>query len=166
VGGVATQRPSVPGADMSLSPDAAAAAVAADFDEDAPDESPRVPVQRKKISIRPIPEARKRQVTFMKRKKGLLKKAKELSILCNCEMAVLIFDKHNQCFQFASGDVEETLARFERSAADPAVQREHKTNADVRAARCHPPKMPPAQDASRARRPSGCAQHHHCHPHT
>ena len=42
-------------------------------------ESPRVPVQRKKISIRPIPEARKRQVTFMKRKKGLLKKAKELS---------------------------------------------------------------------------------------
>ena len=37
-------------------------------------EEARVPVQRKKISIRPIPEARKRQVTFMKRKKGLLKK--------------------------------------------------------------------------------------------
>lgn len=32
----------------------------------------------------------------MKRKKGLLKKAKELSILCDCDMAVIIFDKHNQ----------------------------------------------------------------------
>ncbi len=95
-------------------------------------EDPREPVQRKKISIRPIPEARKRQVTFMKRKKGLLKKAKELSILCNCDMAVLIFDKNNQCFQFASGDIAETLARFEQAAKDPDVQREHKTNADVR----------------------------------
>lgn len=100
--------------------------------EDSGAEEERGPVQRKKISIRPIPEARKRQVTFMKRKKGLLKKAKELSILCNCEMAVLIFDKHKQSFQFASGDMEKTLARFEEAVEDPSVQREHKTNADVR----------------------------------
>ena len=106
--------------------------------EDSGAEEGRGPVQRKKISIRPIPEARKRQVTFMKRKKGLLKKAKELSILCNCEMAVLIFDKHKQCFQFASGDIEETLARFEEAVEDPSMQREHKTNADVRHASLPP----------------------------
>ena len=47
-------------------------------------------------------------------------------------MAVLIFDKHNQCFQFASGDIAETLARFEQAVEDPSTQREHKTNADVR----------------------------------
>jgi hypothetical protein len=46
-------------------------------------------------------------------------------------MAVLIFDKHNQCFQFASGDIAETLSRFEQAVEDPDVQREHKTNADV-----------------------------------
>ena len=110
----------------------------------------RVPVQRKKISIRPIPEARKRQVTFMKRKKGLLKKAQELSILCDCEMAVLIFDKHNQCFQFASGDMDATLERFQRSLSDPAVQREHKTNGDVRHRAHHPirPLRPLQADAS------------------
>jgi hypothetical protein len=102
-------------------------------------ESPREPQQRKKISIRPIPEARKRQVTFMKRKKGLLKKAKELSILCDCDMAVLIFDKHNQCFQFASGDIEKTLERFERSITEGSgVYRESKTNKDVRGASSTP----------------------------
>ena len=124
-------------------------------------ESPRVPVQRKKISIRPIPEARKRQVTFMKRKKGLLKKAKELSILCNCEMAVLIFDKHNQCFQFASGDVEETLARFQQAVEDPSAQREHKTNHDVRA-RSAPLRL--FTHAHRARRPRRSA-HRPCSHH-
>jgi hypothetical protein len=47
-------------------------------------------VGRKKVDIRPIPEGRKRQVTFMKRKAGLLKKAMELSILCGCEMGAYI----------------------------------------------------------------------------
>ena len=45
-----------------------------------------VAVGKKKVDIQPIPEGRKRQVTFMKRKSGLLKKAMELSILCQCDM--------------------------------------------------------------------------------
>ena len=44
------------------------------------------------MDIRPIPEGRKRQVTFMKRKTGLLKKAMELSILCQCDVGLLIYD--------------------------------------------------------------------------
>ena len=38
------------------------------------------------MDIRPIPEGRKRQVTFMKRKNGLLKKAMELYVLVVSEM--------------------------------------------------------------------------------
>ena len=53
------------------------------------------------------------QVTFTKRKNGLLKKARELSILCDCEIAVLIFNNTNgRCFEFASGDTSRTLTRF------------------------------------------------------
>jgi len=52
-------------------------------------------------------------VTFTKRKNGLLKKARELSILCDCEIAVLIFNNTNgRCFEFASSDTSRTLTRF------------------------------------------------------
>lgn len=97
--------------------------------------SPEQPIQRKKIAIRPIAEVRKRHVTFQKRKKGLLKKARELSILCGCDMAVVIFDQQGQCFQFASHDIDKTLSRFESSIAQGSgIFRESKTNADVSAA--------------------------------
>lgn len=38
---------------------------------------------RKKIVIKPITDERLRNITFNKRKAGLLKKAAELSMLCN-----------------------------------------------------------------------------------
>jgi hypothetical protein len=41
---------------------------------------------RKKIEIQRIADERNRQVTFAKRKFGLLKKAYELSVLCDCGM--------------------------------------------------------------------------------
>lgn len=41
---------------------------------------------RNKIIIKKIPNERSRQSTFMKRKHGLIKKAMELSILCDCEV--------------------------------------------------------------------------------
>ena len=51
---------------------------------------------RKKISIARISDERNRQVTFTKRKFGLMKKAYELSVLCDCEIAVIIFNSHNK----------------------------------------------------------------------
>ena len=47
-----------------------------------------------------------RQVTFTKRKFGLMKKAYELSVLCDCEIAVIIFNSHNKLFQYASTDMD------------------------------------------------------------
>ena len=69
-------------------------------------------VGRKKVDIRPIPEGRKRQVTFMKRKTGLLKKAMELSILCQCDMAVVIFNHNGKLYDYGSTDIHKTIRRF------------------------------------------------------
>ncbi len=46
---------------------------------------------RKKIKIEKISQSKNRQVTFNKRRVGLMKKAMELSILCDCDIALIIF---------------------------------------------------------------------------
>ncbi|NXU05781.1 MEF2A factor, partial [Buphagus erythrorhynchus] len=45
-------------------------------------------------------------VTFTKRKFGLMKKAYELSVLCDCEIALIIFNSSNKLFQYASTDMD------------------------------------------------------------
>ena len=67
---------------------------------------------RKKISIQRISDERNRQVTFTKRKFGLMKKAYELSVLCDCEIAVIIFNSHNKLFQYASTDMDKVLLKY------------------------------------------------------
>ncbi|KAF9663355.1 hypothetical protein SADUNF_Sadunf17G0041200 [Salix dunnii] len=44
---------------------------------------------RKKIQIKKIDNTTARQVTFSKRRRGLFKKAYELSILCDAEIALM-----------------------------------------------------------------------------
>ena len=39
------------------------------------------------------------KVTFTKRKFGLMKKAYELSVLCDCEIALIVFNSTNKLFQ-------------------------------------------------------------------
>ena len=63
-------------------------------------ESP--PMGRGKIEIKKIENANSRQVTFSKRRNGLLKKAYELGDLCDAEVAVIIFSNTGKLFEFAS----------------------------------------------------------------
>ncbi|KAG1149750.1 hypothetical protein G6F38_002563 [Rhizopus arrhizus] len=68
---------------------------------------------RRKIRIEPIKDDRNRQVTFLKRKQGLMKKAYELSVLCNCEVALIIFNnQNNKLIQYASTDIDNVLIRY------------------------------------------------------
>lgn len=68
---------------------------------------------RKKIRIQPITDDRNRQVTFLKRKYGLMKKAYELSVLCNCEIALIILNNsNNKLVQYASNDIDKVLMRY------------------------------------------------------
>jgi len=67
---------------------------------------------RNKITIERIASERNRQATFTKRKNGLIKKAMELSILCDCEIALIIFSSNNKLFQYASSDMDKLLLRY------------------------------------------------------
>lgn len=54
---------------------------------------------RRKISIAPIKDDRNRQVTFLKRKNGLFKKAYELGVLCSADVAVIVFNANGKLFE-------------------------------------------------------------------
>lgn len=51
--------------------------------------------------------------TFLKRKGGLFKKAHELSVLCSVDVAVIIFGHNKKLYEFSSGDITETIGRYQ-----------------------------------------------------
>ncbi|KAJ7943782.1 MADS-box transcription factor [Quillaja saponaria] len=57
---------------------------------------------RGKIVIRRIDNLTNRQVTFSKRRKGLIKKAKELAILCDAEVGLVIFSSTGKLYEYSS----------------------------------------------------------------
>ncbi|KAI9169508.1 hypothetical protein LWI28_013330 [Acer negundo] len=69
---------------------------------------------RGKIEIKKIENANSRQVTFSKRRAGLLKKAQELAILCDAEVAVIIFSNTGKLFEFSSSGMKRTLSRYNK----------------------------------------------------
>ncbi|RRT60471.1 hypothetical protein B296_00021090 [Ensete ventricosum] len=54
---------------------------------------------RGKIEIKRIENTTSRQVTFCKRRNGLLKKAYELSVLCDAEVALVVFSSRGRLFE-------------------------------------------------------------------
>ncbi|WZZ18487.1 hypothetical protein YC2023_111576 [Brassica napus] len=66
---------------------------------------------REKIQIRKIDNATARQVTFSKRRRGLFKKAEELSVLCDADVALIIFSSTGKLFEFCSSSMREVLER-------------------------------------------------------
>ncbi|XP_016140392.1 myocyte-specific enhancer factor 2A isoform X2 [Sinocyclocheilus grahami] len=82
---------------------------------------------RKKIQITRIMDERNRQVTFTKRRFGLMKKAYELSVLCDCEIALIIFNRSNKLFQYASTDMDKVLLKY----TEYNEPHESRTNSDI-----------------------------------
>lgn len=95
---------------------------------------------RNRIPISKIPNERNRQSTFTKRKAGLIKKAMELSILCDCEVALIIINGGKKVFPYVSNDMGRTLAKYHELADTGHVL----TNADYEIinARNNDPPMP------------------------
>lgn len=67
---------------------------------------------RRKIEIKKIEKKSSLQVTFTKRRRGLFRKASELSILCGAEIAILIQSPAQKLFAFAHPTVEAVLDRL------------------------------------------------------
>ncbi|XP_022881723.1 MADS-box transcription factor 7-like [Olea europaea var. sylvestris] len=88
---------------------------------------------RKKLEIKRIEDKSARQVTFSKRRNGLLKKAKELAVLCDVEVGVVIFSSRGKVYHYCSTNrLSEILKPYHsRVDAEPSASakvRETKEN--------------------------------------
>ncbi|CAN1249299.1 Agamous-like MADS-box protein AGL16 [Linum perenne] len=70
---------------------------------------------RGKIVIRRIDNSTSRQVTFSKRRNGLLKKAKELAILCDAQVGVIIFSSTGKLYDFSSSSMKSVIERYNKT---------------------------------------------------
>ncbi|KNA23632.1 hypothetical protein SOVF_023170 isoform B [Spinacia oleracea] len=75
---------------------------------------------RGKIEIKRIENTTNRQVTFCKRRNGLLKKAYELSVLCDAEIALIVFSSRGRLYEYAnqSCSVKGTIDRYKKACSD------------------------------------------------
>lgn len=69
---------------------------------------------RGKIAIRRIDNSTSRQVTFSKRRNGLLKKAKELSILCDAEVGLIVFSSTGKLYDYSSTSMKSVIERYNK----------------------------------------------------
>ncbi|XP_062077006.1 truncated transcription factor CAULIFLOWER A-like [Humulus lupulus] len=58
---------------------------------------------RAKVEMKLIENKQSRQVTFAKRRSGLMKKAYELSVLCDVEIGLIVFSGNGRLYEFSSG---------------------------------------------------------------
>ncbi|KAI9170366.1 hypothetical protein LWI28_026860 [Acer negundo] len=86
---------------------------------------------RGRVQLKRIENKINRQVTFSKRRGGLLKKAHEISVLCDAEVGLIVFSHKGKLFEYATDScMEKILERYERHnyterqmvAADPDSQ--------------------------------------------
>ncbi|RZB88865.1 MADS-box protein AGL42 isoform B, partial [Glycine soja] len=73
---------------------------------------------RGKVQLKKIEDTTSRQVTFSKRRSGLLKKAYELSVLCDAEVAVIVFSQNGRLYEFSSSDMTKILERYREHTKD------------------------------------------------
>ncbi|BBG99750.1 K-box region and MADS-box transcription factor family protein [Prunus dulcis] len=73
-----------------------------EFPNQAPESSSQRKIGRGKIEIKRIENTTNRQVTFCKRRNGLLKKAYELSVLCDAEVALIVFSTRGRLYEYAN----------------------------------------------------------------
>ncbi|XP_038708827.1 MADS-box protein SVP-like [Tripterygium wilfordii] len=90
---------------------------------------------RQKIQIKKIDNITARQVTFSKRRRGLFKKAQELSTLCDAEIALIVFSTTGKLFEYSSTSVKQVIERhdlhlqkYDRLEAPPSLELQLETS--------------------------------------
>ncbi|CAO2162613.1 unnamed protein product [Urochloa humidicola] len=70
--------------------------------------------KRGRVELRRIEDRTSRQVRFSKRRSGLFKKARELSVLCDAQVALVVFSPAGRLYEFASADasIGEIFGRY------------------------------------------------------
>lgn len=57
---------------------------------------------RGKIEIKRIENSSNRQVTYSKRRNGIMKKAKEITVLCDAKVSLIIFGTSGKMHEYIS----------------------------------------------------------------
>ncbi|KAF1890168.1 hypothetical protein Lal_00025501 [Lupinus albus] len=73
---------------------------------------------RQKIKIKKIDNVTARQVTFSKRRRGIFKKAQELSVLCDAKVGLFVFSATGKLYEYASSSMKDVLARYNQHFHD------------------------------------------------
>ncbi|WVZ88896.1 hypothetical protein U9M48_035363 [Paspalum notatum var. saurae] len=69
---------------------------------------------RGKVQMRQIENPVHRRVTFSKRREGMLKKARELSVLCGADIGVIIFSSTGKVHELATnGNMQHLIERYQ-----------------------------------------------------
>ncbi|KAJ8466961.1 hypothetical protein OPV22_029513 [Ensete ventricosum] len=70
---------------------------------------------RGRVQLKRIENKINRQVTFSKRRSGLLKKAHEISVLCDAEVALIVFSTKGKLYEYSTdSSMERILERYQR----------------------------------------------------
>nr|BBH96240.1 MADS-box transcription factor [Muscari armeniacum] len=82
---------------------------------------------RGKIEIRRIENSTNRQVTFSKRRNGLVKKAREISVLCEAQVSVLISSSSGKMSDFCSPNTSfsRMLERYQQNCGKKLWDAKH-----------------------------------------
>ncbi|QCE15953.1 MADS-box protein SVP-like isoform X2 [Vigna unguiculata] len=67
---------------------------------------------RAKIKIKKIDNITARQVTFSKRRRGLFKKAEELSVLCDADVGLIVFSSTGKLFDYSSSSMNGIITKY------------------------------------------------------
>ncbi|XP_071726317.1 MADS-box protein FLOWERINGUS C-like isoform X2 [Rutidosis leptorrhynchoides] len=90
---------------------------------------------RKKLEMKRIEDKSSRQVTFSKRRSGLFKKARHLSVLCDVDIGVVVFSARGKLYESSSGrsnnSVEQILSRYEQSRLEEGERNIKGADADL-----------------------------------
>ncbi|XP_066341264.1 MADS-box transcription factor 23-like [Miscanthus floridulus] len=68
---------------------------------------------RGKTVIKPIEDKTSQQVTFSKRRSGLFKKARELAVLCDAQVGVLVFSSAGRLYDYSSTSTRSIVERYQ-----------------------------------------------------
>ncbi|KAJ3680287.1 hypothetical protein LUZ60_016565 [Juncus effusus] len=85
---------------------------------------------RGKTEIKRIENPTSRQVTFSKRRNGLLKKAFELSLLCDAEVGLVVFSPRGKLYEFSSSSMQRVFDRYKNNSKQYSTSH-HNTSIDL-----------------------------------
>ncbi|XP_042050325.1 agamous-like MADS-box protein AGL12 [Salvia splendens] len=78
---------------------------------------------RGKTQMKRIENPVHRQVTFCKRRAGLLKKARELSVLCDAEIGLFVFSAHGKLYELATnGNMKSLIDKYTKYSKEVSAE--------------------------------------------